>query len=79
MFFKAIDRKSQNLLHQAADDLDPGQVALVYGPVGRLPGEGFVMQRAVCFAIKIAAKLVLELLHAGDRGLTQPPGKVLVG
>ena len=70
VFFEAFDRQRQHLLHQAIDDLDPGQVALVHGAVERLPGEGLVMQRTVRFTIEKAAELVLEFLHPGDRGLS---------
>src|SRR5207247_1797562 len=72
-------RPRPHLLHQAVDDLDPGQIALVHGPIEALAGEGLAVQRAVRGAVEEAADLVLELAHALDRLGHERPRELLVG
>ncbi len=78
MLFEAIDVASPHLLGQAIDDLDPGQIALVHRAVERLPGERFLMDRAVGIAVEKTADLVFELANALDRAGDECPGEVLV-
>ena len=75
---RSIGRR-RYLFHQPVDDLDPGQIALVDGPVGGLSGEGLLMQRAVGIPVEEAADLVFKLMDTFDGGAAQTPCHVLVG
>ena len=79
MFLKLFDIAGQHLLHQAIDDLDPGQIALVHGAVGRLTREGFLMQRAIRVAVKETSDLILQLADAHHGFFAKAPRHVLVG
>ena len=63
------DAARPDLLGEATDDLDAGQVALVHRAVEGLPGEGLLVHGAVGIAVEEAAELVFELVDAldGDR------------
>lgn len=78
MLFQPVDAAGPYLFSEPVDDLDPGQVALVDGPVEGLAGEGLLMDGAVGIAVEEAAEFVLELADArlGDRD--QHPGEILV-
>ena len=78
VFLQPLDRPRPHLLHEAVDDLDAGEVALVYGAIEGLPGESLAVQRAVRQAIEKTADLVLEFLHPLDRLGHQGPGELLV-
>ena len=78
VLLEPTDRPRPYLLHQAIDDLDAGEVALVHGTVEALAGKRLAVQRAVGIAIEEAADLVLELAHALDRGAYQRPGQFLM-
>src|SRR5258705_10761612 len=78
MLLKPLDWARPNLLHQAVDDLDAGQIALVHRAIERLAGEGLAMQRAVGVAIEEAADLVLQFVDTLDRLGHERPGKGLV-
>src|SRR5262249_22927755 len=67
-----------HLLHQTVDDLDSGEVTLVYGSVEGLARERLSVQRPVRIAIEEATDFVLELSHALDRLCHQNPGELLV-
>ena len=79
VLLQPFDRAAQNLFHQAVDDLDPGQIALVDGSVGGLSGEGFLMKRAVRIPVEEAADLVFKLVDPLDSRAAQAPCHVLVG
>ena len=53
-----------DLLGQAVDDLDAGEIALVHGAVEGLPGERLLVHGAVGIAVEEAADLVLQLADA---------------
>ena len=79
VLLQATDRPSPHLLHQAVDDLDAGEVALVHSAVEGLPGEGLAVQRAVGVAVEEAADLVFQLVHALDGLGDERPRHLLVG
>ena len=58
MLLQAADRPGPDLLHQPIDDLDAGEIALVYGAVKALAGERLAVQRAIRIAVEEAADLV---------------------
>ena len=80
MLLQAADAGPRpDLLHQPADDLDPGEIAFVDGAVEGLAGERLAVQRAVGVAVEEAADLVFELGDALDRLGHERPGELLVG
>ncbi len=78
MLLEPRDVARPDLLGEAVDDLDAGQVALVDGAVEGLAGEGFLMDRAVGIAVEEAAELGLELTDATLRPGDEGPGEVLL-
>ena len=79
MLFEAADAGPRpDLLHQAVDDLDAGEVALVHGAVEGLSREGLAVQRAVRVAVEEAADLVFQFGDALDRLRHQRPGEFLM-
>ena len=79
MFLQSFDGARQHLFHQAVDDFDTGQVALVNGPVRGLAGKGLVVQCAVGVAVEKTADFVFQLLHPHHGLFAQPPGHILIG
>ena len=78
MILEAPHVAPPHLLHQAVDDLDTGEIALVHRAIEALPGEGLLMNAAVRIAIEEAAELGLELADAPLRAGDEEPGEVLV-
>ena len=78
MLLEPADAPGPDLLGQAVDDLDAGEVALVDGAVEGLAGEGLLVDAAVGVAVEEAAQLVLQLADALDRLGDERPGEVLV-
>ena len=78
MFFHQFHRQGADLLHQAADDFDAGEIAFVYGTIIGLAGERLVVQRTVRVSIEKAAHLVFQFTHPRDCGFTQFPGHILI-
>ena len=74
VFLQALDVEAQDPLHQAVDDLDAGEIALVHRAVEALPGKGLLMQAAVGVAVEEAADLVFQLVDALDGPFAKPPG-----
>ena len=79
MLLQFLDTARQHLLHQPVDDLDPGQITLVHGAVGRLAGKRLLMQRPIGIAVKETPNLILQFTDAHHSLLAQPPCHVLVG
>ena len=67
-----------DLLREAVDDLDAGEIALVHRPVERLPGERLLVDGPVRVAIEEAPELVLQLADSLDRARHELPRELLV-
>jgi len=78
MFLQPVDPPRPDLLGEAVDDLDAGEVAFVHRAVEGLAGEGLLVDRAVGVAVEEAAELVFQLADAHLRLGHQRPGEVLV-
>src|SRR5690606_34744179 len=78
MLLQPIDPSRPDLLHEPADDLDAGQVALVHRAIEALPGEGLLVNGAVGVAVEEAAELVLQLPYTLYRDGHERPGELLV-
>src|SRR6185437_331107 len=76
MLLEPRDVARPDLLGQAIDDLDAGEIALMDGTVEGLTGEGLLVDRAIRVAVEEAAELGLAdaLLRHGDEG----PGEILL-
>src|SRR5262249_5975760 len=74
----SCDGSRPYLFHQAADDLDSGQVTFVNSPIEGLAGKGLAVEGTVGVAIEEAADLVLQLAYPLDSGRHQRPGELLV-
>ena len=78
MVLEPADVARPDLLGQAVDDLDAGEVALVHGAIEGLSGEGLLVHGAVGRPVEEAAELGLQLADADLRPFHQGPGQVLV-
>ena len=78
-FFQPAQRIAHHLLHQPVDDLDSRQIAFMDCAVKALPGESFLMQRAIGVAVKEAAEFIFKLMDTLNSGCHQPPGEILIG
>ena len=78
MLLEPPDAARPDLLREAVDDLDAGEIALVHRAVERLPGERLLVDGAVRIAIEEAAELVLQLVDALDRARHELPRELLV-
>ena len=67
-----------DLLGQAIDYLDAGEVAFVHGAVEGLPGERLLVHGAVGIAVEEAAEFVLQLADTHLRLGDECPGEILV-
>jgi hypothetical protein len=67
MLLQLLDRAGQNLLHQAVDDLDPCQIALMHCAVRRLARKSLLVQTAIWVAIEEAADFIFQLADAHHR------------
>jgi hypothetical protein len=67
-----------DLLGEAIDDLDAGEIALVHRAVERLSGKRLLMDRSVRIAVEEAAELVLQLADARARLRDEQPGEILI-
>jgi hypothetical protein len=70
MILEPTNVAGPDLLGQAVDDLDAGEVALVDRAVEGLPREGFLMDRAVRVAVEKAAEIVLKFADPDLRLVT---------
>ena len=79
MFLQFFHTRSQDLFHQAVDDLDTGQITLVHRAIGGLARKRLLVQRAIGIAVKETAYLVFQLANAHHSLFAQPPGHILIG
>ncbi len=64
VILQAVHVMAPDLLGQAVDDLDAGEIAFVHGAVEGLPGESLLMHAAVGIAVEETAELGFQLADA---------------
>src|SRR6185312_4881161 len=67
-----------DLLGEAVDDFDSGEIALMHGAVESLTGESLLMHRTVGIAVEKTAELVFKLSNAHLRLGDEGPGEILI-